>query len=400
MPQGVGGTCKEGGVVGGGVGNGGGKRQVAQASCGKEGERDAVDAAEGDAGAECSHADAGSGEGAARRAFVQPEQVAGVEEGGTHEGEDEVGGADEGAAVVAKVQVEEGVDDGGVAVVFEAVVADVAAVRVDDEAGGTAFVLDVAKQNGTGALRVVESPVGDAGDGEVGALLPGGFDEGGRQDEAVKVGFFSAGDRRRGVVVFHVLFGGQQVVHAVVDEVVVGEDSGGGSDDEVEGQAGEAEQVVGIQPGAARAFVTAQGEVVGDEGGQVEDGAAHEGKGVEDGDDAHDEQAEGFAADGAGEAGSLVQQVGLGTERVVRVVVGVQGFAVQGRPVFVAGFVRPADGGGGVVGVVQGEVGGGFGVGGENGADVRGAVVGGGVVDGLRRGRPAVDGVGIEGECA
>ena len=103
----------------------------------------------------------------------------------------------------------------------------------------------------------------------------------------------------------------------------MGEDSGGGSDDEVEGQAGEAEQVVGIQPGAARAFVAAQGEVVGDEGGQVEDGAAHEGKGVEDGDDAHDEQAEGFAADGAGDAGSLVQQVGLGTERVVRVVVGV-----------------------------------------------------------------------------
>ena len=67
---------------------------------------------------------------------------------------------------------------------------------------------------------------------------------------------------------------------------------------------------------------------------------------------------------------------------------------------FVAGFVRPADGGRGVVGVVQGEAGGSLGVDSENGADVRGAVVGGGVVDGLRRGRPAVDGVGIESECA
>ena len=59
-----------------------------------------------------------------------------------------------------------------------------------------------------------------------------------------------------------------------------GEDDGGGGDDEVEGQAGDAEQVVAVQPGAAAAFVGAQCEEIGGEARQVEDEAGAEGEGV------------------------------------------------------------------------------------------------------------------------
>mgnify|MGYP000896665020 CR=1 FL=1 len=90
-----------------------GERQRVQPARGEEGGGDAGNAAPADAEGERGHdvcglaggGQCGGGFVAAGRAFVQPEQVAGVEERRTHDAEEEVGGANDAAAVVAKVQV-------------------------------------------------------------------------------------------------------------------------------------------------------------------------------------------------------------------------------------------------------------------------------------------------------
>ena len=180
-----------------------------------------------------------------------------------------------------------------------------------------------------------------------------------------------------------------------------GEDDGGGGDDEVEGQAGDAEQVVAVQPGAAAAFVGAQCEEIGGEGRQVEDEAGAEGKGVEDGDKSHQQEADVFVAEGAGDACGLVQAVGQVAERGVAHGAAVQ-LAVGIKPgvVFLLVRVNPAERHAFVVVQVQGEFARGFGVGGEGGADESGGLCGVVGVRGLRRCRPAVEGVAIDAEAA
>ena len=102
-----------------------------------------------------------AGNAAAGRAFVQPEQVAGVEERRTHDAEEEVGGADDAAAVVAKVQMKVAVAYGGVGVGGKVGVAFAAVVGVGD-VDGAAHTADAAVLVGACQRRAVKVAVGNA----------------------------------------------------------------------------------------------------------------------------------------------------------------------------------------------------------------------------------------------